>query len=188
VLLLIPIPLSCLQTLQMLALMQRTNFVSFMPPWLIPLQPWAEKPECGFHQHELLSLISMSRNVSHLCCAMPVLCVAPVLSCAAPCPAARAVSYTLPSSALAWILVFQIKPKFHFFLHIACFARFCNPKYSWCYSDEDSIGKIAKVAHAVSSGRGPFSVSRSLATRYLFALALRIHRRRKYYSVASDVA
>ncbi len=84
--------------------------------------------------------------------------------------------------------LFHIIPKFHFWLHIAWLARFCNPKLAWCYSDEDFVGKIAQVAFSVSFGRGPLRLSVALVRRYLVAIALRVHRKRKFYSVASDVA
>ena len=78
--------------------------------------------------------------------------------------------------------LFKITPKFHFWLHIAWMARYVNPRFAWCYADEDFVGKIATIAYASSFGRGPIKLGTSLMHRYLVALALRIHRRLKFYS------
>jgi len=83
--------------------------------------------------------------------------------------------------------LFLVTPKFHFWLHIAYFARYCNPKYAWCYANEDFVGKIAQVAHAASFGLGPLKLGPSLVHRYLVAMALRIQRRSQCMSLAVHV-
>ena len=57
----------------------------------------------------------------------------------------------------------------------------------WTYADEDFVGKVAQVALASSYGRGPLKLGPNLMERYLMAIALRIHRRRKFRNVTSNV-
>ena len=44
-------------------------------------------------------------------------------------------------------LMYKYAPKHHLFDHCLSGSR-GNPRLSWCYSDEDTIGKAAKLARA----------------------------------------
>ena len=69
---------------------------------------------------------------------------------------------------------FPIRPKFHFCYHIAYFARYQNPRTSWCYKNEDWVGRLARIAHSCSHGTGGVKVSASLHQKYLVMLHLRL--------------
>ena len=47
--------------------------------------------------------------------------------------------------------LFQVTPKFHFWIHIAYLARYQNPRLSWCYADEDLVGLTIEVAQSCST-------------------------------------
>jgi len=84
-------------------------------------------------------------------------------------------------AAARGLKLFKITPKFHFWLHIAYYARFVNPRFAWTYADEDFVGKIAQVAHASSFGLGPLRLGPSMVHRYVLAVALRMQRRLKFH-------
>ena len=71
---------------------------------------------------------------------------------------------------------FQLFPKLHFCHHIGWFARYQNPRTSWCYYNESWIGSLAVLAHSCSHGTRPAKLAMSLTEKYLCALHMRLTR------------
>ena len=65
-----------------------------------------------------------------------------------------------------WCLVF----KFHWWLHLAHACRRYNPRIGWVFMDEDWVGRIARIAHSSSFGRGDFKLSPILVEKYLLGM------------------
>jgi hypothetical protein len=61
--------------------------------------------------------------------------------------------------------VFHVIPKMHYWIHLAHNSRYVNPRMSWCYADEDFIGRIKLVAAASVFGRGPYKLAPALLRR-----------------------
>ena len=74
-----------------------------------------------------------------------------------------------------WLVV----PKFHFWFHLAMFARFSNPRTYWTYQDEDFVGRVARIGASVVRGTGGLKVGRGIMSKYLRVLAMRWQRRLK---------
>jgi hypothetical protein len=72
-----------------------------------------------------------------------------------------------------WLMV----PKHHYLLHLAAQCRWHSPRASWCYMDEDFVGKIAKVGQASLPGLGTQRVATAVCARTLMALSVRCKRR-----------
>jgi hypothetical protein len=71
---------------------------------------------------------------------------------------------------------FPLRPKLHWSLHIAEFARFQNPRSWWHYRAEDWVGRIATVAHSVAHGTRAIRIAGALVQKYRFLLHLRLVR------------
>ena len=71
---------------------------------------------------------------------------------------------------------FQLFPKLHFCHHIGWFARYQNPRTSWCYYNESWIGSLAVLAHSCSHGTRSAKLAMSLTKKYLCALHMRLTR------------
>ena len=69
---------------------------------------------------------------------------------------------------------FQLFPKLHFCHHIGWFAKWQNPRTTWCYASESWIGSLAIMAHSCSHGTRAARLCLSLADKYLCALHLRL--------------
>lgn len=74
-------------------------------------------------------------------------------------------------------LLFSVVPKFHFWIHLAENAKYANPRSSSCYSNEDYVGRVARVAAAVVKGRAATRVGQGVARNLRTALEVRFHRR-----------
>jgi hypothetical protein len=59
-----------------------------------------------------------------------------------------------------WSLV----PKHHYFAHLIEQAKFCNPRYVWCYGSEDFVGRASCLAQSCTRGSpGPLVISKMVA-------------------------
>ena len=72
---------------------------------------------------------------------------------------------------------FLVVPKMHAWFHQAVFARYCNPRTSWTYANEDYVGRIATVAQSVVRGTGSARVGGAVVRNFLTALQIRCNRR-----------
>lgn len=70
-----------------------------------------------------------------------------------------------------------VTPKFHYWFHLAVFARFANPRTSWTYADEDYVGRLAKVAKSMVFGIGALRVAGGVVRKFRTALGVRFRRR-----------
>jgi hypothetical protein len=58
----------------------------------------------------------------------------------------------------------SIVPKHHYFAHLVEQARFCNPRFVWCYGSEDFVGRASCLAQSCTRGSpGPLVIQKMLA-------------------------
>ena len=61
--------------------------------------------------------------------------------------------------------LWKLSPKHHIFLHlceIQC-PLLGNPRFYWCYADEDLVGKMIEIAHSVH----PLALAVAVLTKWL---------------------
>jgi hypothetical protein len=74
--------------------------------------------------------------------------------------------------------LYNLTPKFHYWMHMAWFAKFENPRQSWTYANEDYVGRIAKVAKSIAFGTNSLNLGRKVLLKFLRALHIRYRRRK----------
>lgn len=64
--------------------------------------------------------------------------------------------------------LFHLTEKAHYVQHLGddCRNFKMNPRYGWCYGDEDLMGRIAQMARACTKGRGPIRLGVALFQRW----------------------
>ena len=70
--------------------------------------------------------------------------------------------------------LWNITPKHHYFWHLAMQANDLNPRMSWCYANEDFVGKIATIGMSCRHGQVAASRSKSLMAKYILGIVLRM--------------
>ena len=65
-------------------------------------------------------------------------------------------------------------PKFHFTWHVADCAKYTNPRTMWCYSDEDFMGIMKRIAEASVVGTSASHVGRKIVERWYHGAMLRL--------------
>ncbi|OLQ12748.1 hypothetical protein AK812_SmicGene3343 [Symbiodinium microadriaticum] len=56
--------------------------------------------------------------------------------------------------------------KFHMCRHLAASFQWGNPKFVWCFANEDYVGRISKLAHSASFGTSLLVLSQKVAEKY----------------------
>ena len=69
-----------------------------------------------------------------------------------------------------------VSRKLHTFWHMSCWAKYLNPRYTWCFRSEDYVGKISKLAFSVAHGNSSIRMSRRILGKYRHLLHLRLTR------------
>ena len=64
--------------------------------------------------------------------------------------------------------------KHHSFHHIGEEAARLNPRLSWCYANEDFVGRMAKIGQAVRYGQPAALRSQNVASRYANGVVIRL--------------
>ena len=67
-------------------------------------------------------------------------------------------------------------PKHHYGQHVADQATLGNPKFSWCYSDEDFMGYLKLICEACTQGTAACNVVGKLLEKWSMGVALRLSR------------
>ena len=70
--------------------------------------------------------------------------------------------------------VWHVVPKHHYFWHLAKEAAHLNPRMSWCYANEDFVGKLATVGMSTRHGQAAAYRSKQLVEKYILGIALRM--------------
>ena len=70
--------------------------------------------------------------------------------------------------------LWNITPKHHYFWHLAMQANDLNPRMSWCYANEDFVGKISTIGMSCRHGQVAASRSKSLMAKYILGIVLRM--------------
>ena len=78
------------------------------------------------------------------------------------------------------IFRWNIKPKHHYFYHLAIAAKYVHPRMGWTYGDEDFVGRIAKIAKSCVFGNGPYRFAQHMMLKYVRVLHIRFSRRRLF--------
>ena len=73
-------------------------------------------------------------------------------------------------------MLFHIVMKHHTFMHLVQSSKYLNPKFHWCFRNEDFVGKISKIAHSVSMGTRSTRLSLKVSPKYALVLHLRLTR------------
>ena len=73
-------------------------------------------------------------------------------------------------------LQYNIVPKFHYGFHLIEASKFLNPKRVRCYSGEDFVGRISRLAHTCLPGLPSFRLSHSIMAKYRIAMHIRLSR------------
>ena len=68
------------------------------------------------------------------------------------------------------IAVFHLTPKGHQIMHCCLLSMALNPRFSWCYTGEDFMGKMRKLALSCAAGNYGQQVSTKVCEKYLIAL------------------
>ena len=68
---------------------------------------------------------------------------------------------------------FSVVPKHHYFAHLVQQARFLNPRFTWCYSSEDFVGRMSALAHSCLVGTPIYQVASCMLDKYRVAMHLR---------------
>ena len=71
---------------------------------------------------------------------------------------------------LAWKKV----SKHHMMVHLASEAAQLNPRLSWCYANEDYVGRVSRIAHACRHGTPPALRSEAVSQRVVTGFVLRL--------------
>ena len=71
-------------------------------------------------------------------------------------------------------LLWGVVPKFHYMWHIAHESSDLNPRLSWCYGNEDFVGKLAVIGMSCRHGAAAAHKSKSLIDKYILDIVLRI--------------
>jgi hypothetical protein len=66
--------------------------------------------------------------------------------------------------------LFHVVLKFHMLLHLAAASKHLNPKFYWCFKQEDFVGRISKCAMSVAFGSRSTKHSFKLAVKYRYLL------------------
>ena len=78
--------------------------------------------------------------------------------------------YALDYDMQLWNLV----PKHHYLWHLAHEAGHLNPRMSWCYSNEDFVGKLAVIGMSTRHGQAAAYRSKQLVEKYTLGITLRM--------------
>ena len=70
--------------------------------------------------------------------------------------------------------LWNITPTHHYFWHLAMQANDLNPRMSWCYANEDFVGKISTIGMSCRHGQVAASRSKSLMAKYILGIVLRM--------------
>jgi len=73
-------------------------------------------------------------------------------------------------------MLFHIVMKHHTFVHLVQSSKYLNPKFHWCFRNEDFVGKISNIAHSVSMGTRSTRLSLKVSPKYALVLHLRLTR------------
>jgi len=66
----------------------------------------------------------------------------------------------------------QLKPKHHYFHHLALLTYGRNPRFYQTYIDESFVGKLCRVYKSSQAGAYHETIQREVLTKYLFALSI----------------
>ena len=69
----------------------------------------------------------------------------------------------------------SIVPKHHYFWHLGKQATDLNPRMSWCYANEDFVGKISTIGMSCRHGQIAANRSKSLMAKYILGITLRMY-------------
>ena len=76
-------------------------------------------------------------------------------------------------------LLWALRVKSHFFVHIADHAAFLNPRVGWAYQYENFVQKILRVTRASAKGTPPHKVGTPVMAKYRTVLGTRLQRKRR---------
>ena len=84
-------------------------------------------------------------------------------------------SHLSRESMLNNVMRWYIVPKHHYLWHLADEATDLNPRMSWCYANEDFVGKISIIGMSTRHGQAAAFRSHALARKYILGLFLRMY-------------
>ena len=70
--------------------------------------------------------------------------------------------------------LWNLATKHHYFWHLAMQAKDLNPRFTWCYANEDFVGKISTIGMSCRHGQVAAYRSKSLMAKYTLGIVLRM--------------
>ena len=83
---------------------------------------------------------------------------------------------SVKNKVMRWAVV----PKHHYMWHLARESTEINPRFTWCYANEDFVGKMAVIGMSTRHGLPAAYRSMAVSNKYALGLALRLHHGRCY--------
>ena len=77
--------------------------------------------------------------------------------------------------------VFDIVPKHHLLWHACHMSQFLNPRRSWCYSGEDYMQHMRKLAQSCLRGTPSWMVSQKMTRKFARAFVYRFLARERWF-------
>ena len=70
--------------------------------------------------------------------------------------------------------LWSVSTKHHYLWHLAMQAQDLNPRMTWCYANEDFVGKISTIGMSCRHGQVAAYRSKSLMAKYSLGITLRM--------------
>ena len=71
-------------------------------------------------------------------------------------------------------LLWNEVPKMHYMAHIALMAAVCNPRWCWCYTDEDFMRIVKKIAESSTAGTPSHLISLKVCSKWAYGVSHRM--------------
>ena len=71
--------------------------------------------------------------------------------------------------------LWNVVPKHHYMWHLAQEAQDLSPGMTWCYANEDFVGKLSTIGLSCRHAMAAAYRSRSLCEKWILGIVLRLH-------------
>ena len=82
----------------------------------------------------------------------------------------QVLTYLSQSYAAEGSMVFNVVPKAHFLWHTCWDSRHISPRHTYCYSGEDYMNHMKKMAGACLKGVQPHLISKKMCERWVYGM------------------
>ena len=71
--------------------------------------------------------------------------------------------------------LWNVVPKHYYMWHLAQEAQDLSPRMTWCYANEDFVGKLSTIGQSCRHAMAAAYRSRSLCETWIIGIVLRLH-------------